>query len=255
MRIDVIQANRPPRGRLEPERIAAIEAAASPGTRIVIRVPSEGPTSITTPEEDAAAAPNVLALIRAAAGEGADAVVVNCTADTAVAAARGAVPIPVIGVSEASFRLAAQLVGRFSVLTFAARIAPRFQEMARLWGVPERLASVRSVEMPLEAPRDEASLSAALAAASEACITDDGAEAVILGCTDFELAAPAVAAGLQARGLTPPLLRPYAIGLHLAEGMVRMGLGRRRDRPSHDPAGIATSQRSAIFRASASKSR
>ena len=118
MRIDVIHANAPASGKLDEARASSIRAAGAPGTEIAIRLPHHAPTSITSQYDDARAAPSVLEQVLAAAREGADALVINCTADTAVEAAREAVAIPVVGVSEAALHLAAQLADTFSVLTF-----------------------------------------------------------------------------------------------------------------------------------------
>jgi allantoin racemase len=224
MRIDVIQANRPARGRLSPEREAAIRRTSLTGATVVIHVPDGGPRSIASAYEDALAAPHVIRLARLAEAEGADAVVVNCTADTGIEAAREALAIPVVGVSEAAFHLAAQLCHRFSVLTFAARIAPRFRAMAGRFGLADRLASVRSVELPLETLPDPDRLADDLASMAAQAIREDGAEAIILGCTDFELAAGEAGARLAAAGMEVPLLKPYDIGLHLAESLVSMRL-------------------------------
>ncbi len=224
MRIDVIQATVPAAGALDPGRLRAIEQAGRPGTQITVRLPKGAPTSITSTYDDAMATPGVLAEIRAAAQEGAKAAVVNCTADTGVEAAREAVGIPVVAVSQAAFSLAAQLSDSFSVLTFAARIAPRFEAMARRWGMAHKLMSVRSVETPLETIDDHEALAKDLAREAELCVRQDGAHAIILGCTDFELAADAMAKHLKGRDIVIPLLRPFAIGVYLAEDLAAMRL-------------------------------
>ena len=224
MRIDVIHANVPPRGKLSEARIKSIKTAGLPGTEIVIRLPDKGVTSISSRYEDALSAPGVLAMTLQAERDGADAVVINCTADTGVEAAREAVSIPVIGVSEASFYLAAQLAHRFSVLTFADRTALRFETMAHQWNLSHKLASVRSVEMPLETSFDEAELAGRLAQAAQACVTQDGAHLLILGCTDFERVSDLLTKQLAAIGICLPIVQPFLVGVQLAESLVTMGL-------------------------------
>lgn len=228
MRLDVIHANVPARGTLSPEREQSIRGAGAAGTEVRIRLPLQGPTSITSEYDDVRAGSGVLEQVLAAAREGADAIVINCTADTAVAAAREAVDIPVVGVSEAAFHLAAQLSERFSVLTFADRIAPRFEAMARSWGMDQRLASVRSVETPLEKIDDQEKLARALARAAAECFRADGAHLVILGCTDFELVASAVASALEDEAMAMPLLCPFAVGVRQAEMLVGLGLSQSK---------------------------
>lgn len=224
MRIDVVQATVPAGGAIDPVRRKAIETAGSPGTDIVIRLPKGAPTSITSAYEDAVATPGVMAEAQAAEAEGADAVIINCTADTGAAGAREAMSIPVVAVSQAAFHLAAQLADSFSVLTFASRIAPRFFSMAHEWGMGRQLRSVRSVETPLEDINDHSALARDLAREATRCVQEDGAHLVILGCTDFELAAGSVRQSLAADGLHVPLLCPFAIGVRQAESLVAMGL-------------------------------
>lgn len=228
MRIDVVLATRLGTGPADDLRLERMRATGRPGVDIRIRIPDGAPTSITTPAEDARAAPGVIAEILAAEANGAEAVVVNCTADTGVKRARALAAIPVVGVSESAFHLAAQLGGRFSVLTFAERIAPRFRSMARRWGMARRLASVRSVEMPLEEIDDFAVLGTALLAAAETCLREDGADLIVLGCTDFENAAGIVRDGLAERGYAVPVLCPFELGMHQAASLLDMGLSRVR---------------------------
>ena len=224
MRIDVIQAAVPIEGKIDMLRREAIESAGRPGTRIVIRIPQGQPTSIASAYENVIAIPGVLAESQAAESEGADAVVINCTADTGIEVVREFLSIPVVAVSEGAFHLAAQLSERFSVLTFAARIAPRFRAMASKWGMADRLRSVRSVEIPLRRIGDNNALATALAQMARRCIEEDDAHLIILGCTEFEMAAGATADLLESEGIHVPLLRPFEIGLRQAESLVAMGL-------------------------------
>ena len=224
MRIDVIQAAVPKEGRIDKVRREAIEKIGGPGTRIVIRIPQGQPTSIASAYENVIAMPGVLTEAQAAEAEGADAVVINCTADTGIEVVRELLSIPVVAVSEGAFHLAAQLSERFSVLTFTARIAPRFRAMASKWGMAGRLRSVRSVEIPLRGIGNYSELATALARMAKRCVDDDDAHLIILGCTEFEMAAGATADLLESEGIHVPLLKPFEIGLRQAESLVAMGL-------------------------------
>jgi allantoin racemase len=94
--------------------------------------------------------------------------------------------------------------------------------------MPRRLASVRSVETPLEEITDRAELARQLTQAAAECIRSDGAHLIILGCTDFELAAEAIASGLEREGLAVPLLCPFALGVRQAEMLVGLGLSQSK---------------------------
>jgi allantoin racemase len=227
-RIAVIQAIVPARGGLSRERETYLRSACLTDAEITICLPRSSPRTLSSSYEDAVAAPEVIRLAREAEADGAHAVVINCTADTAVEAVREALSIPVVAVSEASFHLAAQLAHRFTVLTFADRIAPRFRSMAKRWGMSDQLASVRSVQIPLEALPGPSQLAEQLAAAAIAAIQHDGAQLLVLGCTDFETAGFELGSLLQASGMPVPVLKPYMIGMHLAESLVAMRLAQSK---------------------------
>jgi allantoin racemase len=227
MRIDVVMANIPKGDALPRERESRIRAAAS-GIEMAIHVPHVGPSSITSRYEDALAVPQVVKACSRAEQAGADAVVVNCTADTGVEAAREVVSIPVVGVTEAAFHLASQLSHRFSVLTFSERTTTRFEEMALRWGLNHKLASVRSVEIPLYdfayGANHQSQLVRRLVEAAMRCVQTDGAHLIILGCTAFEMVSEDLTVQFKEECLSIPILQPYLVGLRTAEILVRMGL-------------------------------
>jgi allantoin racemase len=206
--------------------IARLTAAASQQTEISFRYIADGPLSIESDYEDALAVPDTVRAAIEAEQEGMDAVLINCTADTGLAACRECVAIPVVAPSMAAMHLAAQLVHRFSVLTFLDRTIPRFEDMAHRWGLGHKLASVRSVEIPvLSISDDETTLAHDLFDVGQRCVLEDGAHALVLGCTAFELVS-AQTRGLFMQANTPVvLLEPYLVALRQAEALVLMGIG------------------------------
>ncbi len=80
---------------------ADLARVARPGVELAYRCTGMGPAEIHTEADAVAAAPFVVHTILAAAGEGFDAIVVDCTADPGVAEARRVVGIPVVGAGEA----------------------------------------------------------------------------------------------------------------------------------------------------------
>jgi allantoin racemase len=79
--------------------------------------------------------------------------------------------------------LAATLGDRFSVILPAASGAPIVADQAHAYVGRDRLASVRSVEIPVAELRDDERLVAGLVEQAELALTHDGAHVVILGCT------------------------------------------------------------------------
>ena len=79
-----------------------------------------------------------------------DAVVVAAFGDPGLAALREVLPIPVTGLTEAALASAAQLGRRFSVIAISQRIQPWYREVIQACGHADGLASIRSLEQPLQ---------------------------------------------------------------------------------------------------------
>jgi Asp/Glu/hydantoin racemase len=77
------------------------------GLEVDYVVTGGGPRSITTDEDERAAAPFVVTTAERCERDGFDAVIVDCTGDPGVAAARHRLRIPVVGAGEAVRRAAA----------------------------------------------------------------------------------------------------------------------------------------------------
>jgi Asp/Glu/hydantoin racemase len=80
---------------------ADLARLARPGVQLSYRCTAAGPLQVRSAEDAEAAAPYVVQTIIDAAGEGFDAVIVDCTADPGVVEARAVVSIPVVGAGEA----------------------------------------------------------------------------------------------------------------------------------------------------------
>ncbi len=74
---------------------------ARPGVELTYRCTGLGPAEIRTDADAVAAVPFVVATVVAAASEGFDAVIVDCTADPGVIESQHLVAIPVVGPGEA----------------------------------------------------------------------------------------------------------------------------------------------------------
>lgn len=199
---------------------------ARPGTEISQIALDRGPASIESAFDEMLAKPETVARIIEAEREGIDAVVIDCMGDPGLHAAREAVRIPVIGPCEASMHAAAMMGHMFSVVSVARHLRVQFEDAAKVYGVREKLASVRSVEIPvLDLEADTAKMIEMLTEEAERAVLDDGADVIIFGCTGMTGAAEAVEAGLRARGLDGvPVIDPPVWAIKLAEAMVDMGI-------------------------------
>ena len=113
-------------------------------------------------------------------GEGADGVLVGCFGDPGVFALRELCPGPVIGLAEASMRLAARR-GRFAIVTGGVRWRPMLERLARSLGLEASLQQIELVS--LTGAQLAADPPGALRLLARACAdaTRGGADSVILG--------------------------------------------------------------------------
>jgi len=184
-----------------------------------------GPASVESAYDEAVAIPDIIAKVRQAEKDGMDAVIINCFGDPGLDAAREVVSIPVIGPCEASMHVAAMLGHKFSVVTVLDRLIPELELHAQEYGVKSKLASARSVDLPvldLEKGREQF-VARALDKAVEA-IEEDGAHVIVLGCTGLAGLAQQIENALRERGHEVPVIDPASTALKVAEALVDLKL-------------------------------
>lgn len=185
----------------------------------------QGPPSIESEFDEALAVPGTIARAIEAEHAGADAIIIDCMGDPGLKPSREAVRIPVLGPAETSMHLAAMLGQRFSVVTVLDSVKPMLVNLARIYGVSEKLASVRVVNIPvLELERRFAEVQASLADAALEAVERDGADVIVLGCTGFLGCADAIERRLSAAGHELPVIDPIPATVCAAEALVKSGL-------------------------------
>lgn len=213
----------------EEETLDTYRSAASAGTEVTVVTLDWGTPSVEGHVAESLVTPDIIAKAIEAEHAGIDAVVVDCMGDPGVEACREAVDIPVIGPAEASMHLAAMLGHRFSVLTVVDTLIPVVERQARRYGVADKLASVRSFNVPvLDLASDQGATFDAVMAVAEAAVRQDGAHVLIPGCTGLAGFAPRIQEELARRGCEVPVLDPPPVALKLAESIVSLGLRHSR---------------------------
>src|SRR5262245_23968757 len=198
----------------------AAEKSAAPGTRIVAVNPPSGPESIEGFYDDALAVPGLLAEIAKGEAQGVAAHVIACFDDTGLDAARSLACAPVVGIGEAAFHVASLIAGRFGVVTTLARSVPTIEFNLIRYGLAARCARVRASDVAvLDLEKRQSHAIGRIDAQIAAAKSDDGAEAIVLGCAGMA----DLAADLTARhGL--PVIDGVAAAVALAETLVRLGV-------------------------------
>ncbi len=202
---------------------------ASAEVEISLKEIDIGPASIESEYDEMLAVPDTVAKIIEAEREGVDAVVIDCMGDPGLKPGRECVSIPVVGPAEAAMHAAAMLGHTFSVITVLKRLRPQFENQTKLYGVAEKFASVRAVDIPvLELETDLDSVKRMLTEQALLAIEEDGADAIIFGCTGMLGCAEAVREGLLAKGYDVPVIDPVPYAVRLASALVDAGLSHSR---------------------------
>jgi allantoin racemase len=213
---------------------ADFEPLARPGVQVSQTNLDTGPASIESAFDEAFAQPDTIAKIVAAERDGVDAVVVDCMGDPAVDAGREATSMLVLGPAQTSMHLAALLAHRFSIVTVLDAVVPLLEDLARKYGLQDKLCSVRSVDIPVLELTEHSRLVRALVDESVKAIEEDGAHAIVFGCTGMRGCAEGLRASLAERGYPGiPVIDPVIAAFKLAEALVELGLTpSRRTYPS-----------------------
>lgn len=209
-------------GFRSPDQFSDLEGAE---LTVSMSATATGPGSIESAFESTVSEPGTLARILEAEREGCDAVVVDCMADPALWPGRECVSIPVLGPSQTAMHLASMLGHRFAVLTVLPRLRVQFENLAAVYGLSGKLAGVRSVEIPvLDLEADIARTQTQLVKVAEQAIEEDGAHAIVFGCTGLLGCATAVRLGLLESGYDVPVIDPIPAAVRVAGALVHSGL-------------------------------
>jgi allantoin racemase len=128
---------------------------------------------------------DILHLIMEAEREGFDAAIIGCFYDVGLQAAREvAERMVVVAPCEASTHIASTLGDKFSIIVGRRKWIPEMMENVIKYGMKERLASFKSVNLGvLEFHADEAETARRFREVAREAVEQDGAEVIILGCT------------------------------------------------------------------------
>ena len=116
--------------------------------------------------------------------EGYDAVIIGCFYDPGFREATELVSIPVVPVAMATMHVAATLGHKFSIIVGRRKWIPKMESNAVMYGLERKLASFRVINFTVPRMAEEPEkLKRAILAEAKKAIDEDGAEAIVLGCT------------------------------------------------------------------------
>lgn len=229
---------------VEATRLTYVEKAR-PDTVISVACLEKGPASVECLYEDALAAPQVISRAIQAERDGMDAVIIDCMNDPGMEAAREAVSIPVVGAAQSAMYFASLLAHKFSIIGTDGRDIVPNEFLVQRYGLMAKYASTRWVSIPvLELRGDEEKLLTALVEESSRAVQQDGAHAIVFGCTGMRGMAGKVQARLKQQGLEVIVIDPSLAALKWAEMLTDLKLSHsRRTYPRLSESVIAAHER------------
>lgn len=167
------------------EMTRLFRAEKMPDTEVEVRSLERGPEHLEYHYYGALVLPDVLHMLRQAEQEGFDAAVVGCFYDPGLKEAREVVEgMPVVFPEEACVYQAATMVDRFSILVGRRKWIPVMRENVERYGLGSRLASLRPLQMGVhDFQKDHDETRRRMLDQARKAVEEDGAEAIILGCT------------------------------------------------------------------------
>jgi len=199
---------------------AAARAVASPGTEIIAVNPDIGPASIEGHYDEALCLPGLLQQVAQGEAEGCDGFVIACFGDPGLLAAREVATGPVVGIAEAAMHAASFIATRFSVVTTLPRTVVIAEHLLENYGMARFCNRVWAADIPVLALEDPASGAyAKLKAEIERALSEDGAEAIVLGCAGMADLCQALTLELGV-----PVIEGVAAAVKQVEALVGLGL-------------------------------
>jgi allantoin racemase len=178
MRILLVNPNTNPTATEAIRRQAA--SVAAPGTEVIAETAPRGPRNINSPEETEKAGPVVVEVIKRHLDH-IDGAVTAAFSDPGLALARQSVPVPVVGIGEASMKEAARHGRRIVIVSSNKSNQAIYRNYATVYGVAERLANIRFFDRPAAAGNLQSEhLVATVATLVRLAVAEDEADVIIV---------------------------------------------------------------------------
>lgn len=204
-----------PNSDLSMEQVIAAGATeyACADTEVVCRSVPSAPEFIENYLDELLCGPGMVELVRQEEANY-DAFIIACHSDVNIDVIREITAKLVIGIGEASMKLASMLGYKFSVIQTTTHSVPMKAELVKKYGLSEQCASIRSVDEGLPGTLVEK-----ISSAAQRAVDQDEAEVIVLGCAGFAGLDKAVQSKVGV-----PVLSGVTCAVLVAEGLVRYGI-------------------------------
>jgi len=205
------------------EVVKEVAQFKAPDTEIDVVNIVRGPASIESRYDEMLASPDIVEKVVQAEKDGFDGVFVDCFGDPGVHAAREMVRIPVVGAFQPAALTASLIAGRWSVVTVLKSVVPLVDDLGRKLGLSQNIVSIRDIDTPVLELQDKGVLEKKLLAQIELAV-QEGAEAIVLGCTGMLGLAQTLEKAMGEKGRAVPVVDPTAAAIGFLELLVRSKL-------------------------------
>ncbi|NET09341.1 MAG: hydrogenase expression protein HupH [Symploca sp. SIO2B6] len=195
----------------------------------------KGPASIESRHEEFLSIASIIEKAQEAQGDGIDGIFIDCFAEPGVGVVRELVDIPVVGGFDPAVLMAKLVCQKFSIVTVEERVNPIIEDETRRLGIMDNLVSIRDLDIPVLDLKPE-EIRDALVEHSVQAIKQDGAQAIVLGCTGMLDVAKAVEKKLstykekgdEQRSFSVPVIDPTTAAITTLQSLIRMQLSQSR---------------------------
>ena len=218
----------------EAHRRALVMAAASPGTEIdfaqieqasMFSEPFSGTNTSRVIDE-------IARTIERAARVAPDAILVWGGLDPGVALARQRVRVPVIGVAQATYAVAAQLGARLGLVVYEPGIIEPIMDVARAWRAEHLILGVRSIDVPMpELTPRRGHVRERLIEVARDALARDGATVIYV--QGMSMVPAAMSAEELSSRIGAPVLDPLRIAMRTAEMIAALARGSSPEHHAH----------------------
>ena len=179
----------------------------------------EGPTNLSTPGDILFCEHAVFQEGMRTEGKDFDAILIDCVFDPALFALREQCPVPTFGPMLATLPLVLLVANKFSFVARAERQTLWLAELAKKYGYQDKMVSARALNISYQESRKPKIFDESMVEQLNKAVTEDGAEAIVMGSTTMALADKVSQAAEGA-----PLFLPGMVALRAMEGLWSDGL-------------------------------
>ncbi|MDE1462899.1 aspartate/glutamate racemase family protein [Spartinivicinus poritis] len=199
----------------------AVQPVIPPDFSVDILNINEGSDCIESRYDLVRNAPHVVNLATQAEQEGYSGLFITDMDMCGVEAVREVVNIPTIGGFRASAYTAMMLANKFSIITVMDSVVALQEQHIKEFGLVHNFASIRNVNVPVKHLGNEEIIFNKVLDAGRLAIINDGAQAIIFGCTGFVNMATRVSKALEDEGIRIPVIDPNCAAISYLVLLIR----------------------------------